>query len=59
VVQITIGLYNLVTHREDESEFLKMNTNAILGDRELWVEAHLVMQVFYYNDSGEEDWTMW
>jgi hypothetical protein len=35
VVQITIGLYNLVTHREDESEFLKMNTNAILGDREL------------------------
>lgn len=32
-----------------------MNTNVVLGDKELWVEAHLVMQVFCYNDSGEED----
>jgi hypothetical protein len=38
------------------TSLLKINTHAILGDRELWVGAQLGTQVFYYNGSEEEDW---
>ena len=38
-------------------DFMKIITNLILSDREVWVEAQWVTQVLYYNDSEEENWS--
>ena len=52
-----LGTDNRVTQVEDECGFLKIKTTQNLGNREPWISANTITQVFYHQDSEDEDWS--
>ena len=51
-----VGSHNRVTQKEDECGFMKIKTRLNLGNREPWVSVDTITQVFYHQDSEDEDW---
>ena len=52
-----VGSHNRVTQKEVECGFMKIKTRLNLGNREPWVSADTITQVFYHQDSEDEDWS--
>ena len=52
-----VGSHNRVTQKEDECGFMKIKTRLNLGNREPWVSTNTITQVFYHQDSEDEDWS--
>ena len=52
-----VGSHNHVTQLEDECGFMKIKTRSNLDNREPWVSTDTITQVFYHQDSEDEDWS--